>query len=57
MRELDALEFQAVAGGRLAPAPAPRHPIAALVVAILRAIYVRCAHREETLRRNAHSGG
>jgi hypothetical protein len=38
MRELDALEFQAVAGGRLAPAPAPRHPIAALVVAILRAI-------------------
>jgi hypothetical protein len=35
MRELTSVELQAVSGGRVAPAPRPRHPLLALVVAIV----------------------
>jgi hypothetical protein len=35
MRELTSVELQAVSGGAIAPTPRPRHPILALVVAIL----------------------
>jgi hypothetical protein len=35
MRELTGVELQAVSGGIIAPAPRPRHPLLALVVAIL----------------------
>jgi hypothetical protein len=35
MRELSSVELRSVSGGRIAPAPQPRHPLLALVVAVL----------------------